>query len=241
MSISLAIPTYNSAQYLWDCIRIAINDSFFKEIIIYDDHSNHTEFGNICKIVNSVNSDKIKILRGNKNQGAYFSKYNAVLNCSSDWIYLLDSDNWFDVEILSIIKSLDLNKTNICYIPEKLLMTNGEVMHYNYKDAIFDIDLIKKYIVDGEWYLDWFLNSGNFIVNKKSYLKSQKKFFEENLPYGTADVIIFSYYWLISGMKYKIVKDWYYHHRLHTNNYFMKNGMENLNIINKFLIKMAHT
>ena len=232
MSISLGIPTYNSSKYLWDCIKTAINCDFIGEIVIHDDGSNPSEYGNICKILNSLNTDKIRICRSEINQKAFINKYFTVANCKSEWVYLFDSDNWFDECILDRIKNLDYSKTDTCYIGSKLLMTDGNITEYNYEDKIFDLNVTKKYIESSMHKLSWFLNSGNFIVNREQYLTTQQKFFM-NFPYhANVDVLLFSFYWLTNGNKYEIVDDWYHHHRIRPGNYFMENGgYENIEVI----------
>ncbi len=240
MTISLAIPTYNSSQYLWDCIKPAIDNDFIGEIIIHDDGSTNSEYGNLCKIVSQINSDKIKIFRNTLNQKAFINKYLTVSKCSFDWVYLFDSDNWFDGEIIEILKSLDYSKEDTCYIESKLLVTDGNVINYDYKDSIFDLEKIKQYILNSEHHFDWFLNNGNFLINKQKYLESQRKFFDEKLYHGSIDVILFSYYWISSGNKYEIVDNWYHHHRVRPGNYYMENPIENMDLVKQYFNKILN-
>ena len=191
MTISLAIPTYNSSKYFWDCIKPAIHDDFIGEIVIHDDHSSQSEYINILEISSRLNTDKIKVFRGEKNQKAFVNKYLTVSKCSCDWVYLFDSDNWFDKSISNIVKNLDYSKTDTCFMESKLLVTTGQVVEYNY-DKVIDLDKTKEYINEEIPYFDWFLNNGNFIVNKEQYLSSQKRFFEDPWYHGTADVLLFS-------------------------------------------------
>lgn len=232
MNISLGIPTYNSSKYLWDCIKPAINCDFIGEIVIQDDGSNQTEYQNIYKIVDSLKTDKIKIFRSNKNQKAFVNKYLTVEKCNYDWVYLFDSDNWFDESMFDVIKNLDFSKEDTCFIGQKLIMSDGNKIEYNYEDKIFNLDTIKKYIESSMHNLSWFLNSGNFIVNRKEYLRTQKKFFKKHPYHANVDVLLFSFYWLTSGNKYEIIDNWYHYHRIRPGNYFMENGgYENIEFI----------
>jgi glycosyltransferase involved in cell wall biosynthesis len=240
MTISLAIPTYNSSQYLWDCIKPAIHDDFIGEIIIFDDGSTDSEYGNISKIVSSIETDKIKVYRNTVNQKAYVNKYLTVSKCSFDWVYLFDSDNWFDESILEILKNLDYSKEDTCYIESKLLVTDGNIVEYDYNDKIFDLEKVKQYILNHTHHFDWFLNNGNFIVNRKNYLLSQQKFFEEKLYHGSIDVLLFSYYWLLFGNKYEIVDGLYHHHRVRPGNYFMENAEENMKLTVEYFYRILN-
>lgn len=239
MSISLGIPTYNSSKYLWDCIKTSINCDFISEIVIHDDGSNPTEYGNLCKILNSLNTDKVKVFRSEINQKAFINKYLTVANCTSEWVYLFDSDNWFDECIFDVIKNLDYSKKDTCYIESALIMSDGNIVQYNYEDKIFDLKVTQKYIETSMHKLSWFLNNGNFIVNREQYLKTQKRYFVNTPYHASADVIVFSYFWLTSGNKYEIVDDWYHHHRIRPGNYFMENGgYANIEVIRNFFSRL---
>lgn len=240
MTISLAIPTYNSSKYLWDCIKPAIQSDFIGEIVICDDGSSDSEYGNISEIVSNINTEKIKLYRNSINQKAFVNKYLTVSKCSFDWVYLFDSDNWFDDSILEVLKGLDYSKEDTCYIENKLLVTDGNIVEYNYKDKVFDLEKVKAYITNYAHHFDWFLNNGNFIVNKNKYLLSQQKFFEEKLYHGSVDVLLFSYYWFLSGNKYEIVDELYHYHRVRPGNYFMENAEENMKLIGEYFNKILN-
>lgn len=238
--ISLAIPTYNRSRFLWDSIRTAINSDFIGEIIIHDDCSNHNEYGNIFEIVSKIKNEKIKIFRNNENKGAFINKYLTVTKCSFDWIYLFDSDNWFDENIIDVISKIDYSKCDTCYVEEKLFATDGNIVNFNYQDKIIDLEIAKKYIQNRVNYFDWFLNNGNFIINKKTYLDSQKIFFDQKLYHGTIDVFLFSYYWFMSNNKYEIVEGLYHHHRIHEKSYFMENFEENMRLVEEYYNKILN-
>jgi hypothetical protein len=234
MTISLAIPTYNSSQYLWDCIKPAINNDFIGEIIINDDCSTETEYGNICEIVSQINSNKIKIFRNKSNQKAFVNKYITVSKCSCEWVYLFDSDNWFDESIIETLKAIDYSKTDTCFIEKTLYVTDGNTVTYDYNDIIIDLKTAKEYIKNKIHHFDWFLNNGNFVVNRQKYLESQEEFFNDKIYHGSIDVFLFSYYWFMYNNKYEIVDRLYHYHRVRSGNYFMENAEENMNLIGEF-------
>ena len=49
IKVSIAIPTYNSSKYLYECIKALSNFKTIDEIIIHDDHSDTQEFKSIKK------------------------------------------------------------------------------------------------------------------------------------------------------------------------------------------------
>jgi hypothetical protein len=238
MTISLAIPTYNSSQYFWDCIKPAILNDFIEEIIINDDCSSDTEYSNICRIASQINSNKIKIFRNKSNQKAFINKYITVSKCSCEWVYLFDSDNWFDESIIETLKTLDYSKIDTSFIEKTLYVTDGNTVTYDYKDKIIDLITAKQYIKNRIHHFDWFLNNGNFIVNRKKYLESQEKFFDDKIYHGSIDVFLFSYYWFMFNNKYEIVDELYHYHRVRPGNYFMENAEENMRLIGEFFDKI---
>lgn len=238
--ISLAIPTYNRSRFLWDSIKASIDCDFIGEIVIHDDFSSDNEYHNIFEIASKIKNKKIKIFRNNKNRGAFVNKYLAISKCSFEWVYLFDSDNWFDKSINDIISKIDYSKSDTCYVEEKLFATDGNIVNFNYEDKIIDLKAAKNYIKNRVSNFDWFLNNGNFIVNKKTYLKSQKIFFDKKIYHGTIDVFLFSYYWFMSNNKYEIVEGLYHHHRIHENSYFMQNFEENMKLVEEYYNKILN-
>ncbi len=238
MKISLAIPTYNSSEYFWDCIKSAISTDFIDEIVINDDSSNSNHLCNLYEIVSRIDNGKIKIFKNEQNLKAFKNKYLAVSNCKHDWVYLLDSDNYFDEKLVKIFMNVEYDP-KVCYCPQRLLISDGRIVEYNYFDEYIDIDIIRRYIFEGKYYLDWFLNTGNFLVNKEEYLKTQNSFFENEEYHANNDVVIFTYYWLTGGNKYKILDGFEYYHRIRPGNYYKECPEDdNMDILVNYAKKM---
>ena len=58
---SVAIPTYNSSDYIEDCLKGFINSKFVNEIIICDDYSNQEEVVKLKKVVSKYLSKDVNI------------------------------------------------------------------------------------------------------------------------------------------------------------------------------------
>ena len=95
--ITVAIPYYNNEKYLEKTLELPLSSDFVSEIIIHDDCSD-----------NIIQSDhpKIKIYRNEHNLGAFKNKYLAVSKSTNEWVYLLDSDNYFFENSLDAIKNI---------------------------------------------------------------------------------------------------------------------------------------
>jgi hypothetical protein len=238
--ISLCIPYYNTFDLTKKTIQILIKSKFINEIIISDDYSNEPFV---------YNHPKVKIYRNLKNLGALKNKFKTVQYARNKWVYLLDSDNFIDLKMFKKLSNfLNEGKFNadFIYSPSKLILKNinldkklnNKIIKYNFKDKIIDFNLVGNYL-DKVKYFDWFLNTGNYVVNKKNYIKCGEQMFrDKELKSPQADAMVFSYYWLNSGKKIHILDNFYYFHRLLKNSYSHdKNNNKSLKIYKNLFLK----
>ena len=237
--ISLCIPYYNTFDLTKQTIDILIKSKFINEIIISDDCSSEPFV---------YNHPKVKIYRNSINLGALKNKFNTVKYACNKWVYLLDSDNFIELKVLNKLskdfKNKKLNK-NYYYSPSRLILKNinldkkldNKVINYNFKQRIINFDLVKQYLGKVK-YFDWFLNTGNFFINRYQYIKCAKIIFsDKQLQQTEADAMVFAYYWLKSGKKIKILKNFYYFHRVLKGSYsHHPNNNKSLNIYKNFFL-----
>jgi len=220
-NITLAIPFYNTSQYFIDCIKYALDDDFVSEIVVNDDCSSDDHFQNLVSIIESLRSDKIKLYKNSTNLGAFRNKYQTVKNCTGEWIYLLDSDNHPFEETYQVIRTLPDTFTNVCYSPAHLYCKNDHVSDYeNISDYNFGYDLIgieesKQSLIEGVEWFNWFVNTGNYIFYRETYLNWLKESVDDfSVPLLHADTAAVFYFWLKNGGKFKVVKELRHNHRL---------------------------
>jgi len=92
ISFSVAIPTYNGAEFIGETLESILEQSYSAdEIVIIDDGSTDET----TSIVDSIrsNSDKKIVYRKIENSGAGNARKNAIELCSNEWIALCDSDD----------------------------------------------------------------------------------------------------------------------------------------------------
>jgi glycosyltransferase involved in cell wall biosynthesis len=218
-TISLAIPFYNTSEYFLDCIKYAVEDEFVSEIVVNDDFSSQQEYENIVSLSNEIS--KIKVFRNQRNLGAFRNKYLTVKNCTNEWVYLLDSDNHPFEETYQIIRNIPDDHSNICYSPRQLFCKNDDKIDYEHiSDYTFKYDIIgieesKDAIFKKTKWFDWFLNSGNYVVNRQMYLDSLAHPYEnDSTPLLHADTAAAYYFWLKNGGEFVVVNDLRHNHRL---------------------------
>ena len=105
-TITLAIPFYNTSKYFLDAIQYAIDDNFVSEISITDDCSTDAEWEKLNSIISTLDTNKIKVYRNDENLKPFRNKYNAVMNSTNEWVYLLDSDNHMLENSIELLKTI---------------------------------------------------------------------------------------------------------------------------------------
>jgi glycosyltransferase involved in cell wall biosynthesis len=220
-TISLAIPFYNTSNYFLDCIKYSLDNDFVSEIVVNDDCSSKNEWDKLNQIINTLNVSKIKVFRNEENLGPFRNKYRTVNMCSNQWIYLLDSDNHPFENSYSLIGSVSDENPLIVYSPQHLYCKNDNVenyetiSNYDFKYDSIGIEETKDMIFKRTKWFDWFFNSGNYIINRNTYLEALKDPYQDK---GTvlldADTASSFYFLLKYGVKFEIIKGLAHHHRL---------------------------
>jgi glycosyltransferase involved in cell wall biosynthesis len=230
--ITVAIPYYNNEKYLEKVLELLLSSDFVSEIIIHDDFSDHQI---------ESNDPKIKVYRNDVNLGAFKNKYLAVSKSTNEWVYLLDSDNYFFDNSLDVVKNIT-PKRGRYYSPSQLHLVddgldpklNGKIIKYEFGVDLIDFNNAKKLLTSefGEKFC-WLINTGNFFVHRDDYIETMKEVFEDsNYPYFEADAIVFCYNWLKSGNIIEIVKELRYNHTVRSNSYSHSVGNKNAESLN---------
>ena len=246
-NISLVIPFYNTSRYFLEAIKYSLEDDFVSEIVVTDDASSESEWKKLNDIVNDLNSDKIKLFRNENNLGGFRNKYNSVKNSTGEWVYLLDSDNHPHDTTYDVIKSIENPDPNICYCPQTLLLQRDNSPEpYDSKTYNFEYELIglkesKDSIAKGTEYFDWFLNTGNFIVNREKYLERLLDGYNNKEEPVYACSVAFSYHWMKNNGFYKIVPNMKYYHRIRNDSYWNTCGSNSNLSVNYYTNKIKNS
>ncbi len=102
-TITIAIPLYNSEQYLERCLNSIFKQSFKDyEIIIVDDNSpcNHHQ-ESVNEIIESYEKNKITLIRHEQNKGLFQSRLTALSKAKTPYICFVDSDDWLESQYLA--------------------------------------------------------------------------------------------------------------------------------------------
>lgn len=109
LKVSLLIATYNTAEYLPQCLDSLLAQTYEDwEAVCIDDCSTD----NSLAILNDYASrdERFKVIHLDKNQGQAKARNKGIESCTGDYVCFLDSDDWFAPD--SIEKIIDTFHNN---------------------------------------------------------------------------------------------------------------------------------
>lgn len=102
-TVSVIIPVYNDAEYLWEAINSVKKQTYTEwEIIIVDDGSDKKS---TIDIIDSIYDEKIKIIR-TKNNGPSAARNIGIREAKGKYILPLDADDFIDATYIE--KAIDI-------------------------------------------------------------------------------------------------------------------------------------
>jgi glycosyltransferase involved in cell wall biosynthesis len=97
--VSIIVPLYNYEKYISDCITSITNQTYDNyELIVVDDCSTDKSY----KIAKKFKSDKVKIIRLEKNQGYSKAKNEGIILSKGEYITTLDADDMMTKNSLEV-------------------------------------------------------------------------------------------------------------------------------------------
>lgn len=100
--VTVLIPAYNAAAYIRQAVESVLGQTERGlEVVVVDDCSTD----GTAEIVDSIahSDERVRLIRNKENKGASFSRNAAIEAASSQWIALLDADDWYDHDRLKIM------------------------------------------------------------------------------------------------------------------------------------------
>lgn len=227
--ISLAIPTYNRTDLLYESFEQVVGDARISEIVILDDHSDTKYWDEIRNKIRHDN-EKIKLFRNHRNLGCYFNKREVVQIATNPWVILFDSDNVMTKEYVDTI--WDLQGT---WDRNVLLQPEFARPHFDFRkysgELIWDRN-VRQFA--GDQTFCTMLNAMNYFVNREEYLRT----FEDRPEPWTADSLLQNYNWLRSGNGIYVTPGLQYDHRVHDGSHYKEHHKKTGNLYNELVHKL---
>ena len=206
-TISLAIPSYQRDEMLFESFAQVYDDPRLTEIIVVDDASDLELFNRVKEKCEKL--PKVNLLRNLFNKDCYQNKKTALSYITNDFGILLDSDNIITKEYIDKIFEYE-------WRPDIILTPEWARPHFNfmaYSGLLISKENVAEYI--DKQHFETCLNACNYFVHRDTYLEV----FDEKTDPVTSDSIYQCYNWLAAGNKIQITKGLQYFHRVHKGHY----------------------
>lgn len=205
MNITLGFMNYNSFSYIERQLAndyFTLSNGIINEIVIQDDCS-VDDFEKLKKLQTS----NVKVFQNEKRLKPLLGRINLVNNCSNDWVIIMDSDNFLDRKSFEVLTPyLNSLRENIIYCAD---YARPEFSYKYISNALLDFKTVRQHIAR----LSCFLNTGNYLVNKKRYLEIANQIDPSYAEY-TLEVMYYAYLWLKNGNYLKCVENFEYDHTM---------------------------
>jgi glycosyltransferase involved in cell wall biosynthesis len=143
MKVSICVPTFNNCTYLPEMIDSVIRQTYKDwELVLVDDGS--TDY--TPKLMKFYTDKRIKYIYRKKNMGISYTRNEAVMNASGDYIAVMDSDDIMLPQRISMnVKMLEKNDVDFVYSSYFMSDANGHPLspsvvlapkELNYKDVM---------------------------------------------------------------------------------------------------------
>lgn len=215
--ITLAIPTYNRTDLLFECFKDLIDDDRVSEIVIADDHSEIDIYNQVAEYCSHI--PKVKLYRNEKNLDCYRNKREAVSKASNAFVIIADSDNIFTKSYIDAIIS-GLDHVSFLNVPGTILQPSFAKPHFDFREysgKTITKENVSEYIASPTF--QTMLNAMNFFVNKETFLEV----WDGSIDPVTSDSMYFNYCWLKAGLVIEVVHDLEYEHRVHPGSHYQNN------------------
>lgn len=218
---SLCIPTMNRFdKFLVNNLPKYIENKYIDEIIITDENGN--DIKKICE--KFPNNTKLKLFTNKQRLGPFLNKLEACKKAKNEWIVLIDSDNFADIDYFengnSFIQKNDLSKNTI--LAPSWAQPNFDYRHLS--DEIFrkgNIQNIRQREVvppGAGASSDVLMNTGNYIINKYLIDNLNLKNELDKIPFShSCDVIYMNTLFFEQlDLNMYIIPNMYYKHIVHS-------------------------
>lgn len=265
-NLTIGIPTYNKPELVKESLNRIIKIKDYVDVHIQDDYSKEESSLRLQTYIEYYQNKDMHITykRNKENFGAFRNKYQTIMNCKKEFVYLLDQDNLMSRNTLIYIKKnngFELKKKTL-YFPSEVYIFSKNLI---YLDRMRKKNTIKPFIKEGTYSLGslknfidgknndititttkhhslrstWLLNLGNFIVNKDKYLDFlEAPFNDPKLKIYSGDALASVYYWIKNSGELGTLDNLSHHHRLHDSSNWREKQSEGMSIISNYLKKI---
>lgn len=148
--ISIAVPIYGVEKYIEKCAVSLFEQSYSNiEYVFVNDCTKDSSMDILTKVLERYPQRKslVKIINNTENRGLAYTRNVSIKNCSGDYVFIVDSDDWIEVDTISkVVSLLNKDKSDIISVGTRVKYFNGEECRmdsFNSKEAYLNALLDK--------------------------------------------------------------------------------------------------
>ena len=155
--MSIIIPVYNAADYLDNCLRSVLQQTYKNIEIILVDNGSTDNSKEICTSYTQKYSN-IKLIE-QMNSGPSAARNNGIINSTGDYIQFVDSDDTIDKNMTeTLVNTLEKHAQLVICGFRRIHIKSGKTEELtNKSNAVYNIDEFLNAF--GMHYEDWLINS----------------------------------------------------------------------------------
>ena len=141
--ITVAISVYNVAEYLSRCLDCIVNQTFKDiEILCIDDCSKDDTYSILQQY--AIKDYRFRLFRQPQNQGLSVSRNLAIAHASGEYIWMLDGDDLFEIDLLRKAYSVaKRNDADVIIWDYHVFYKDADLKNkFNYKSLLANVDEI---------------------------------------------------------------------------------------------------
>ena len=223
VELSLCIPTMNRWNFLQVYIPKYLTNKYIKEIIIVDETGE--DYSRITDVYK--NEPKLKVYKNEKRLGPFLNKIECMKKATCEWICLMDSDNFADIDYFDTFFSY-VNNTPV---KDYIYCPSFSKQNFNYsciKDIVISKHNLKTYRDSKDSTMVGIsFNTGNYILNKECVnvidmlLTTNDEVKEISKTCFSCDVIYMNCLFLKHDYKFIVIPNMNYEHVVHNGSIYL--------------------
>ena len=107
--ISIVVPIYNGENYIEDCVRSILSQTYQDWELILIDNASLDESLQVCKNF-SCKDDRIQVLQQHRNMGVSAARNLGIEKARGEYITFIDIDDWVEPDYLERLVTLQQKK-----------------------------------------------------------------------------------------------------------------------------------
>ena len=146
--VSILIPVYNTAEYLSQCVRSVINQTYTSlQIVLIDDGSNDGSWELMQKLAEQDN--RIEIYH-QQNQGVSITRNNLLDKVKGDYVLFVDSDDWIELDMVEFLVS-KLNESDADIATCVNVINDAQVSVQYFQNELSHNEAIERFLYHKEF------------------------------------------------------------------------------------------